>query len=141
MCRDGGAVRAAARRRGGAARRAGSSRVVRRHASRPPGGPDRGRCPALGAVLLCSAPARPRRRRVGDRRRGPGPDPPGAGPRDARGGRGLMSDHAEEELDDFRPRRSRARILLFVILGLIVMFFLGTLFASLYTDRLWYSSV
>ncbi len=53
-----------------------------------------------------------------------------------------MSDHIEEEFDDFRPRRSRrARILLFVIVGMIVAFFLITLFASLYTDRLWYSSV
>jgi len=53
-----------------------------------------------------------------------------------------MSDHVEEEFEDFRPRRSRrARILLFSILGLIVAFFLVTLFASLYTDRLWYSSV
>jgi uncharacterized membrane protein (UPF0182 family) len=53
-----------------------------------------------------------------------------------------MSDHAEEEFEDFPPRRSRrARILLFAILGLIVAFFLVTLFASLYTDRLWYSSV
>jgi uncharacterized protein len=53
-----------------------------------------------------------------------------------------MSDHAEEELDEFPPRRSRrARILVFVILGVIVAFFLVTLFASLYTDRLWYSSV
>jgi uncharacterized protein len=53
-----------------------------------------------------------------------------------------MSDHAEGEYDDFRPRRSRrARILLFVIAGVIVAFFLITLFASLYTDRLWYSSV
>jgi uncharacterized membrane protein (UPF0182 family) len=53
-----------------------------------------------------------------------------------------MSDHVEEDFDDFRPRRSRrARILLFVIVGVIVAFFLVTLFASLYTDRLWYSSV
>ena len=53
-----------------------------------------------------------------------------------------MSDHVEEEFEDFRPRRShRARILLFSILGVIVTFFLVTLFASLYTDRLWYSSV
>jgi uncharacterized membrane protein (UPF0182 family) len=53
-----------------------------------------------------------------------------------------MSDHVGEEFDDFRPRRSRrARILLFVILGVVVAFFLVTLFASLYTDRLWYSSV
>ncbi|WP_151083003.1 UPF0182 family protein [Nocardioides cynanchi] len=53
-----------------------------------------------------------------------------------------MSEHAEEEFEDFRPRRSRrGRILLFSILGLVVTFFLITLFASLYTDRLWYSSV
>jgi uncharacterized protein len=53
-----------------------------------------------------------------------------------------MSEHAEEEYEDFVPRRSRrARILLFVIGGVIVAFFLITLFASLYTDRLWYSSV
>jgi uncharacterized membrane protein (UPF0182 family) len=53
-----------------------------------------------------------------------------------------VSDHIEEEYDDFRPRRSRrARILLFVIVGVIVAFFLITLFASLFTDRLWYSSV
>ncbi len=54
----------------------------------------------------------------------------------------MSSEHVEEEFDDFRPRRSRrARILLFSILGLILAFFLVTLFASLYTDRLWYSSV
>jgi uncharacterized membrane protein (UPF0182 family) len=53
-----------------------------------------------------------------------------------------VSDHIEEDFDDFRPRRSRrARILVFVIVGVIVAFFLITLFASLYTDRLWYSSV
>jgi uncharacterized membrane protein (UPF0182 family) len=53
-----------------------------------------------------------------------------------------MSDSLEQEYDDFRPRRSsRARILLTVVLGLIVTIFLVTLFASLYTDRLWYSSV
>ena len=53
-----------------------------------------------------------------------------------------MSDALEEEFDDFRPRRSRrARILLFSVLGVIVAFFLVTLFASIYTDRLWYSSV
>src|SRR3954447_24793903 len=53
-----------------------------------------------------------------------------------------MSDALEQEYDDFRPRRSRrARILLFVVLGVIAGFFLITMFASLYTDRLWYSSV
>src|SRR6478609_2748889 len=53
-----------------------------------------------------------------------------------------MSDPLEQEYDDFQPRRSsRARILLTVVLGLIVTIFLVTLFASLYTDRLWYSSV
>ncbi|HEY3527817.1 MAG TPA: UPF0182 family protein [Nocardioides sp.] len=53
-----------------------------------------------------------------------------------------MSEGTEEDFDDFPPRRSRrARILLFSILGVIVAFFLVTLFASLYTDRLWYSSV
>ena len=53
-----------------------------------------------------------------------------------------MSDALEEEFDEFRPRRSRrARILLFSVLGVIVAFFLVTLFASIYTDRLWYSSV
>jgi uncharacterized protein len=53
-----------------------------------------------------------------------------------------MSDALEEEFDQFRPRRSRrARILLFTVLGVIVAFFLVTLFASIYTDRLWYSSV
>jgi uncharacterized membrane protein (UPF0182 family) len=53
-----------------------------------------------------------------------------------------MSDHAEGEYENFRPRRSRrARILLFSIAAVIVAFFLVTLFASLYTDRLWYSSV
>jgi len=53
-----------------------------------------------------------------------------------------MSDALEQEYDDFRPRRSRrARILLFVVLGVIAAFFLITMFASLYTDRLWYSSV
>jgi uncharacterized protein len=54
----------------------------------------------------------------------------------------VSSEHVEEEFDDFRPRRSRrARTLLFVIAGVIVAFFLITLFASLYTDWLWYSSV
>ena len=53
-----------------------------------------------------------------------------------------MSDALEEEFDDFPPRRSRrARILLFSLLGLIIAFFLVTLFASIYTDRLWYGSV
>lgn len=53
-----------------------------------------------------------------------------------------MSDSLEQEYDDFPPRRSRrARILLFVVVGVIAAFFLITLFASLYTDRLWYSSV
>ncbi len=53
-----------------------------------------------------------------------------------------MSDPLEQEYDDFPPRRSRrARILLLVVLGVIVAFFLVTMFASLYTDRLWYSSV
>jgi uncharacterized protein len=53
-----------------------------------------------------------------------------------------VSDALEEDFDEFPPRRSsRARILLFSILGVIVVFFLVTLFASLYTDRLWYSSV
>ncbi len=53
-----------------------------------------------------------------------------------------MSDPLEEEFEDFRPRRSRrARILLFSVLGVIVAFFLVTLFASIYTDRLWYGSV
>ena len=53
-----------------------------------------------------------------------------------------MSDALEQEFDDFQPRRSRrARILLFVVLGVIVAFFLITMFASIYTDRLWYSSV
>ncbi len=53
-----------------------------------------------------------------------------------------MSDPLEQEYDDFRPRRvSRARILLFVVLGVIIAIFLVTMFASLYTDRLWYSSV
>ena len=53
-----------------------------------------------------------------------------------------MSDPLEEEFEEFRPRRSRrARILLFTVLGVIVAFFLVTLFASIYTDRLWYGSV
>jgi uncharacterized membrane protein (UPF0182 family) len=53
-----------------------------------------------------------------------------------------VSDALEEEFDDFRPRRSRrARILLFSVLAVIVAFFLVTLFASIYTDRLWYASV
>ena len=53
-----------------------------------------------------------------------------------------MSDALEQEFDDFKPRRSRrARILLFSVLGVIAAFFLITMFASLYTDRLWYSSV
>jgi len=53
-----------------------------------------------------------------------------------------MSDALEEEFDDFRPRRPRrARILVLSVLAVIVAFFLVTLFASLYTDRLWYSSV
>ncbi|HEX3224180.1 MAG TPA: UPF0182 family protein [Nocardioides sp.] len=53
-----------------------------------------------------------------------------------------MSDGHEEQFDDFRPRRSRrARLLLIVVLAVIAAFFLVTLFASLYTDRLWYSSV
>ena len=53
-----------------------------------------------------------------------------------------MSDSLEEEFEDFRPRRSRrARILLFTVLGVIIAFFLITLFASIYTDRLWYGSV
>ena len=54
-----------------------------------------------------------------------------------------MSDAApEEDFDDLRPRRSRrARIVLVVVLAVIAAFFLVTLFASIYTDRLWYSSV
>jgi len=53
-----------------------------------------------------------------------------------------MSDPLEEEFEEFRPRRSRrARILLFTVVGVIVAFFLVTLFASIYTDRLWYGSV
>jgi uncharacterized membrane protein (UPF0182 family) len=53
-----------------------------------------------------------------------------------------MSDALEEEFADFRPRRSRrARVLLFTVLGVIVAFFVVTLFASIYTDRLWYGSV
>jgi uncharacterized protein len=53
-----------------------------------------------------------------------------------------MSEGLEEDFDEFRPRRSRrARILLFSVLGVIVAFFLVTLFASIYTDRLWYGSV
>ena len=53
-----------------------------------------------------------------------------------------MSDVPDEDFDEFPPRRSRrARILLFSILGVIVVFFMVTLFASIYTDRLWYSSV
>ncbi len=53
-----------------------------------------------------------------------------------------MSDSLEQEFDDFQPRRiSRARLLLFVVVGVIVAIFLVTMFASLYTDRLWYSSV
>ena len=53
-----------------------------------------------------------------------------------------MSDSLEQEFDDFQPRRiSRARILLFVVVGVIVAIFLISMFASLYTDRLWYSSV
>jgi uncharacterized protein len=53
-----------------------------------------------------------------------------------------MSDPLEEDFDDFRPRRSRrARVLLLTVLGVIVAFFLITLFASIYTDRLWYGSV
>ena len=53
-----------------------------------------------------------------------------------------MSDPMEQEFEDFRPRRTRrARILLFVVVGVVVAFFLVTLFASLYTDRLWYASV
>jgi len=53
-----------------------------------------------------------------------------------------VSDPLEQEFDDLRPRRSgRARILLLVVVGVIVAFFLVTLFASLYTDHLWYASV
>src|SRR6478609_4790666 len=53
-----------------------------------------------------------------------------------------MSDPLEQEYDDFQPRRSsRARILLFVVVGVIVTIFLVSMFASLYTDRHWYSSV
>jgi uncharacterized membrane protein (UPF0182 family) len=53
-----------------------------------------------------------------------------------------MSDALEEEFDGFPRRRSRrGRILLFSVLGVIVLFFLVTLFASIYTDRLWYGSV
>jgi uncharacterized membrane protein (UPF0182 family) len=53
-----------------------------------------------------------------------------------------MSDALEEEFDDFPPRRSRrARILLFSVFGVIVAFFLVTLFASIYTDRLWYGAL
>ncbi len=53
-----------------------------------------------------------------------------------------MSDPLEQEYDDLQPRRSsRARILLFVVVGVIVAIFLVSMFASLYTDRLWYSSV
>ncbi len=69
-----------------------------------------------------------------------GSDTPGQD--DALEGDDPMSDALEEEFDQFRPRRSRrARILLFSVLGVIVGFFLVTLFASIYTDRLWYSSV
>ncbi len=53
-----------------------------------------------------------------------------------------MSDPLEQEYDGFRPRRSRrARILLLGILGVVAAFFLVTMFASIYTDRLWYGSV
>jgi uncharacterized protein len=53
-----------------------------------------------------------------------------------------MSDGLEDEFDDFAPRRSRrGRILVFSVLGVIVAFFLVTLFASIYTDRLWYGSL
>ena len=53
-----------------------------------------------------------------------------------------MSESLEQQFDDFAPRRtSRARILLFAVLGVIAAIFLVTMFASLYTDRLWYSSV
>jgi uncharacterized membrane protein (UPF0182 family) len=53
-----------------------------------------------------------------------------------------MSDALEEDFDDFAPRRSRrARILLLSVLGVIVAFFLITLFASIYTDRLWYGEL
>jgi uncharacterized protein len=53
-----------------------------------------------------------------------------------------VSDALEQEYDDFRPRRSRrARFLLLIVGGIIIGFFLVTLFASLYTDRLWYESV
>ncbi|MBO0846660.1 MAG: UPF0182 family protein [Nocardioides sp.] len=53
-----------------------------------------------------------------------------------------MSDPLEQEYDEFRPRRSRrARILLIGAVAVVAAFFLITLFASLYTDRLWYSSV
>jgi uncharacterized protein len=46
-----------------------------------------------------------------------------------------------EEYDDIRPRRSRARILLFAIVGVILAIFCVSLFAQLYTDHLWYSTV
>ena len=52
-----------------------------------------------------------------------------------------MSDPLEQEYDDFRPRRSRARILLFAVVGVIVAIFLISLFAQLYTDHLWYRQV
>jgi uncharacterized membrane protein (UPF0182 family) len=53
-----------------------------------------------------------------------------------------VSDPLEQDYDDFRPRRTRrARTLLFVVVGIVLAFFLVTLFASLFTDRLWYSSV
>jgi uncharacterized membrane protein (UPF0182 family) len=53
-----------------------------------------------------------------------------------------MSDALEEEFDDFPPRRARrGRIALISLVGLIVGFFLVTLFASIYTDRLWFGSV
>ena len=53
-----------------------------------------------------------------------------------------MSDPLEQEFDEFRPRRTAGRgSCCSSVLGVIVAFFLVTLFASIYTDRLWYSSV
>ena len=52
-----------------------------------------------------------------------------------------MSDPLDHDVQDFRPRRRRVRIVLLAIGAVIAAFFLITVFTSLYTARLWYRSV